>query len=312
MSSTSGSMPNGASAGQVGREVKSVPSVSPEVIRQMTRNEADMAFKKRVQTIFEWIPPRDDMVILDMPCGRGFYLNMYRHVNQRVRLIGGELDWDVILKAKRNVGAFDDLKLINCNIYALPYPDDTFDAAILSEILEHVDDDVAALREVMRVVKPGGVVAITVPNADYPFWWDPINKTLEFLFKRPIRTGTFAGLWANHVRLYRRDQLREAVIKSGLLLEEERAFTHDSFPFIHNLVYGFGKPLLESGLLPEEMAVAADRTTFDQNDGSLLNPINLGIAVLNWFDRNNPISEPVGRSAVNLAAKARKPGTPQN
>ncbi len=290
------------------RSTATVRPVSPDVIAHMTRNEADMAFKKRVATIFEWIPPRDDMLILDMPCGRGFYLNMYRYVNANVRLIGGELDWEVMRKADANVGHLPHLSLINCNIYALPYPDNTFDAVILSEILEHVDDDVAALREVMRVLKPGGVAAITVPNADYPFWWDPINKTLEFLFKRPIRTGMLAGLWANHVRLYRRDQLRAAVNQSGLILEDERAFTHDSFPFIHNLVYGIGKPLLESGALPDKMASAADRTTFDKNDGSIWNPINLGVAVLNWFDRRNPIAEPVGRAAVNLAAKARKPG----
>ncbi|MDZ4771050.1 MAG: class I SAM-dependent methyltransferase [Chloroflexota bacterium] len=281
--------------------------VSSDLIRRMTRNEADMAFKKRVQTVFDWLPPRDDMVILDMPCGRGFYLNMMRYVSPGVRLVGGELDAPVIEKAARNVGHLPGIALVNCNIYSLPFPDDTFDGVIVSEILEHIDDDVAALREVLRVLKPGGVAVITVPNADYPFWWDPINKTLEMLFKRPIRTGTFAGLWANHVRLYRRDQLREAIAGSGFILEAERAFTHDSFPFIHNLVYGIGMPLLESGALPGNMAQAADRLSFDKNDGSLFNPINLGVAVLNWFDRRNPIDEPLGRSTVNLAAKVRKP-----
>ncbi len=280
--------------------------IDPQMIAHMTRNEADMAFKKRVQTIFEWIEPSDDSVILDMPCGRGFYLNMIRYVCN-ARLVGADLDWDVILKAQRNVGRLPNIALDNCNIYALPYPDDTFDAVILSEILEHIDDDVAGLKEIYRVLKPGGVVAITVPNEDYPFWWDPINKTLEFLFKRHISHGTFAGIWANHVRLYRREELRAAVLGAGFILEEERAFTHDSFPFIHNLVYGIGKPLLESGVLPEEMANAADRTSFDKNDGSLLNPINLGIKVLNFFDRNNPINEPIGRATVNLCAKGRKP-----
>jgi SAM-dependent methyltransferase len=276
------------------------------MIAHMTRNEADMAFKKRVQTIFEWIEPSDDKLILDMPCGRGFYLNMIRYVS-KCRLVGADLDWDVMLKAQRNVGQLPDITLSNCNIYALPFPDDSFDAVILSEVLEHIDDDVGGLKEIYRVLKPGGVVAITVPNADYPFWWDPINKSLETLFHRHIQHGTFAGIWANHVRLYTRDQLRAAVLGAGFKLEEERAFTHNCFPFIHNLVYGIGKPLLESGVMPESMANAADRTTFDKNDGSLLNPINLGIKVLNFFDRNNPINEPVGRSTVNLAAKGRKP-----
>jgi hypothetical protein len=74
------------------------------------------------------------------------------------------------------------------------------------------------------------------------------------------------------------------------------------------MVYGLGKPLLESVMLPDSMANAADRTTFDKNSGSLLNPINLGLKVLNFFDRKNVLEEAPGRSTVNLALKGRKPG----
>jgi SAM-dependent methyltransferase len=279
--------------------------VDLQTIEHMTRNEADMAFKKRVRTIFEWVQPTDSMTVLDCACGRGFYLNMFRYVSG-CKLVGLELDTEIIRKARHNVGHLPDLLLTNANIYHLPYPDDTFDAVILSEILEHIDHDVDGLREVRRVLKPGGVIAITVPNANYPFWWDPINKTLETLFGTHIQHGPLAGIWANHVRLYTREQLREAVLGAGLVIDEERAFTHHSFPFIHNLVYGLGKPLLESGALPQAMANAADRTTFDRNDGSLFNPINLGLKVLNFFDRPNVMSEPIGRSTVNLCIKARK------
>jgi SAM-dependent methyltransferase len=211
--------------------------IDAQTIAHMTRNEADMAFKRRVQTIFEWLDPQDDDLILDMPCGRGFYLNMFRYVSN-CRMVGAELDWDVLQKAKRNAGHLPRMMLNNTNIYALPYPDNTFDKIILSEVLEHIEDDVTGLREILRVLKPGGMVAITVPNANYPFWWDPINKTLETLFHTHIGKGTLAGIWANHVRLYTRDQLRNSVSESGLMVEEERAFTHHSFPFIHNLVYG--------------------------------------------------------------------------
>ena len=38
----------------------------------MTRNEADMAFRKRVRTVFEWLPPRSGARILEAGCGRGF------------------------------------------------------------------------------------------------------------------------------------------------------------------------------------------------------------------------------------------------
>ncbi|MBC8100183.1 MAG: methyltransferase domain-containing protein [Armatimonadetes bacterium] len=280
--------------------------VDLQTIQHMTRNEADMAFKKRVQTIFEWVNPQDDYLILDIPCGRGFYLNMFRYVSA-CQLIGAELEAPVLHKAQANIGHLPEILLNQANIYALPYPDNTFDAVILSEILEHIDDDVAGLKEALRVLKPGGVVVITVPNSNYPFWWDPINKTLEALFKTHIQHGMFAGIWANHVRLYTRDQLRAAADAAGFIVEEQRQFTHYSFPFIHNLVYGVGMPLLERGALPKNMATAANRITFDQNNGSLLNPINLGLKVFNWFDRPNVISEPTHRATVNLALKGRKP-----
>ena len=54
------------------------------------------------------------------------------------------------------------------------------------------------------------------------------------------------------------------------------------------------------------MAKAANRITFEDNDGSMFNPINLGLKVFNYFDRPNKINEPAGRSTVNLAIKGRK------
>ena len=275
-------------------------------IQYMTRKEADMSHKMRVQTIFEYVEPNDDMRILDLPCGRGFYLNMLRYVSQ-CQLVGADMDWNVMQKAKRNLAHLGHIALHRANIYHMPYPSGSFDAVILSEVLEHIDDDVRGLNEAFRVLKPGGVLAVTVPHANYPFWWDPINKTLETLFNRHIQRGMFAGIWANHVRLYEPDQLRQTVESAGFHIEDERAFTHHCFPFIHNLVYGIGAPLLESGLLPRFAENAASRLSFDQADGSRLNPIALGIAVFNFFDRRNVIDEGTHRSTVTLALKGRKP-----
>ena len=280
--------------------------VDLDTIQYMTRNEADMSFKMRARTIFEYVNPTDDMVILDLPCGRGFYLNMFRYVS-KCRLIGADLDWEVIQKAKVNVGHLDDTDIQRVNIYQMPYPDNTFDAVIFSEVLEHLDNDSKALKEAYRVLKPNGVLAVTVPHENYPFWWDPINKTLETLFNWHISEGVLAGIWANHVRLYTSSQLREAVLTAGFEVEDERAFTHHCFPFIHNLVYGIGMPLLESGALPGAMETASSRLDFDKNDGSLFNPINLGVAVFNFFDRHNVPDEGNQRSTVNLAIKGRKP-----
>lgn len=51
----------------------------------------------------------------------------------------------------------------------IPFADGTFDLVLATDIIEHVDDDVAALRELRRVLKPGGTLLLTVPA--FPSLW---------------------------------------------------------------------------------------------------------------------------------------------
>lgn len=279
--------------------------IKHDIIARMVRNEADMAYRKRVQTIFEWLQPEAGDFLLDAGCGRGFYLKFVRHASE-AQIAGLELELPYLHIAKQALNEFEHPPLVNGSLYDLPFPDACFDKIILSEVLEHVPDDAGALRSLARVLKPGGLIAITVPNANYPFWWDPLNKVLETVFHTHIQYGVFAGIWANHVRLYEPEQLREAVRLAGLEIADERSFTHHSFPFIHNIVYGFGKTVLEAGMLPQDMANAADRHNLSGVRGSLLNPVNLGLTLFEWFDRRNTMNEPPGRSTVNLCILARK------
>ena len=54
--------------------------------------------------------------------------------------------------------------VVNGDALALPMPDGVFDAVIASEVLEHVWDDRGALAELVRVLRPGGRLAVTVPT----------------------------------------------------------------------------------------------------------------------------------------------------
>nr|MBN1228180.1 methyltransferase domain-containing protein [Anaerolineae bacterium] len=278
----------------------------PALINRMIRNEADMAYRRRVITIFEWLDPSDGDVILDGGTGRGFYLNFIRQTC-KAQLVGLELDMPIVQIARKALPNLDGVTLVNGSLYAIPSAPGTFDKAILSEVLEHIPDDVAALCEVRRVLKPGGLVAITVPNANYPFLWDPINKTLETVLKTHIQRGLLAGIWANHVRLYTRQQLNDAVRKAGFEIVDERSFTHISFPFIHNIVYGLGKTMLEAGWLPADMQKIADRHNVSEERSSVLNPVNIGLRIFEWFDRWNAMDEPDNQPTVNLCVLARKP-----
>jgi tRNA1(Val) A37 N6-methylase TrmN6 len=89
--------------------------IDEATLRRLTRNEADMAFKRRVRTIFEWVQPTDDKAILDCGCGRGFYLKMIRAVS-RCRLWGLELDDEIIGKARRNVGHLPGVTITQASI----------------------------------------------------------------------------------------------------------------------------------------------------------------------------------------------------
>ncbi len=63
----------------------------------------------------------------------------------------------------------------------LPFPDGIFDAVVCSEVLEHVPDNAGVVGEIARLLKPGGVAALTVPCANYPGLWGPANWSRERL-----------------------------------------------------------------------------------------------------------------------------------
>jgi SAM-dependent methyltransferase len=267
-------------------------------LARMLRNEADVAAKRRVRVVLEYLDIRPSDRVLDCGCGLGWITHVIRKLVP-CRLAATDFDAERLRTARREVAA--DVSIAASDILRLPYPDGLFDKVVLSEVLEHVPDDSAALREVCRVVKPGGTIAITVPNHDYPFLWDPINWTRERLGLQPIRQGFFGGLWTNHVRLYRRDQIVSLVRSANLEVEDVRQFVHYCFPFAHNLVYGLGMRLVESGLLAE-----ADRFRYDANTGSAWSPLNIGRRIFNAIDRRNDDVSDEGRTTVIVSVKARK------
>ena len=271
----------------------------------LTRNEADMAFRRRAHLILEWLgAPVPGQRILDLGCGRGFYLKMLRHLGFTA-IYGIDRELELLPRARRRlrpgpapVGA--------ASAGALPFPDSRFDAVILSEVLEHLGDEAAALAEIRRVLKPGGRLLITVPHARYPFLWDPLNWLLEHAFGNHIASGPLAGIWAHHRRLYTPESLRAAVGGAGLEIADERSFLHHCLPFTHNLLYGVGKPLLESRLLRPALG-AVDRAAFDAPAPARWNPLRWALALLRFADRRNAANEPPGRTTVNLALLAVKP-----
>jgi SAM-dependent methyltransferase len=93
-------------------------------------------------------------------------------------------------------------------------------------VLEHVEDDRAALRELHRVLRPGGALAISVPHADYPWLWDPLNRAWRALGGRPLRGAQPAGIWSLHRRLYWPADLAQRVSEAGFAVDWVEEATH--------------------------------------------------------------------------------------
>ena len=87
----------------------------------------------------------------------------------------------------------------------LPFPDDTFDRIVCSEVMEHIPDDSAAARELARVLKPGGLLAVTVPT----FLPERICWALSDEYHAPFVPG-------GHVRIFTEAELKNRFVTAGL------------------------------------------------------------------------------------------------
>ena len=85
----------------------------------------------------------------------------------------------------------------------LPFADASFDRVICSEVLEHIDDDLGAMRELTRVLRPGGTMAITVPR----YGPEVVNWALS---------DEYHNVAGGHIRIYRRSVLITRLRSVGL------------------------------------------------------------------------------------------------
>lgn len=111
--------------------------------------------------------------------------------------------------------------VVGGDIERLPFADGTFDVVLLNEVLEHVPDDAAGLREVRRVLAPVGTVAVFSPNRLYPFETHGVDTRqgralsmfTPFVPYVPLRVGE--RLLSYRARNYWPWELRALVRRSG-------------------------------------------------------------------------------------------------
>jgi SAM-dependent methyltransferase len=160
---------------------------------------------------FEYLGLEPGDRLLDVGAGRG------RHAFEAYRrgaiAVACDLDAAVLAECRDTLGAMDvagegfpgaTAAVVQGSALALPFAAESFDRVIASEVLEHVADDLAALAELHRVLRPGGTLAVTVPAcvAETVCWW------LNADYPAPASPG-------GHVRIYSGTVLRARLRQSG-------------------------------------------------------------------------------------------------
>ncbi len=147
--------------------------------------------------------------VLDLGCGEGRHV-IAAYAEADVCAVGVDLGFNDVKVTREKFQPFaEDNKdkkqlYVSCaDALRLPFPDAIFDKVICSEVLEHIPDYQSTLREIARVLKPGGVAAISVPS------FAP-----EWLCWR--LSDDYHSNEGGHIRIFKSHELKRAVENSGL------------------------------------------------------------------------------------------------
>jgi SAM-dependent methyltransferase len=143
--------------------------------------------------------------ILDIGCGLGMYVEKFRNFSDRV--YGVDVDPEKVAQASQRLP-----NILEAPGEALPFPDESFDVILLHEVIEHVDDDYATIREAYRCLAPGGQIIIYAPNRLYPFETHGFYFLGRYYFRLlPLVNwlpDSLRDLFCPHVRIYTANKIK--------------------------------------------------------------------------------------------------------
>lgn len=138
--------------------------------------------------------------VLELGCGRGIGLGVIHERRRPARLVGIDADRSLLDQAAAAVSG-SGAELVHGDVRRMPFPDRSFDVVVDFGTLFHVGRPAAALREVARVLAPGGLFCLETPlnqALSHPFRWG--GRTLPWGAVPELRRGRSALMWSSRVR----------------------------------------------------------------------------------------------------------------
>jgi SAM-dependent methyltransferase len=148
--------------------------------------------------------------LLDLGCGAGRHA--FEAARHGARVVALDTDRAELEQVSAIAAAMDEageiqaggsIQAASGDATSMPFPDNSFDFVIAAEVMEHIPADQAAMREVARVLRPGGMAAVTVPA------WLP--ERICWLL-----SDDYHNVPGGHVRIFTRRELETKLARAGL------------------------------------------------------------------------------------------------
>jgi len=135
-----------------------------------------------------------DVAMIEIGCGNGSVLQFL--ANKGMNIEGADLFLEALQFCRKRTG----VPLYQLNALNTPFADEQYDVVGLFDVIEHIDDDEAVLREMYRICKPGGRIILTVPA----------NK----------RLWSYFDVMSHHKRRYGKKELYQKLQCAGFVIEK--------------------------------------------------------------------------------------------
>ena len=162
--------------------------------------------ERRLEMVVNAAGERTQGRVLENGCGVGMYVEHLAPYGGQV--IGLEYDFERATQAGTR-----SPNILNAAGEYIPLPSNAFDLILSHEVLEHVQDDTQAVREMIRVLIPGGRIVLFVPNRGYPFETHGIFWKGKYYFGNKLFVNYLPRAWreklAPHVKVYSKRDLEK-------------------------------------------------------------------------------------------------------
>ncbi|MBX9810887.1 MAG: class I SAM-dependent methyltransferase [Burkholderiales bacterium] len=112
--------------------------------------------------------------ILEIGCSSGFMLKKMKLALPDATIVGADVVREPLYRLAKELPS---VPLLRFDLLQCPLPSDSFDAVVMLNVLEHIEDDLSALVQVHRILKPGGIAVIEVPAG--PHLYDAYDRALK-------------------------------------------------------------------------------------------------------------------------------------